>query len=125
MLIPGKYQQHYHIPAIGTALLPQCAKIAKKGQNPAPGLIYFFLRAVKGPFIITTPGIFGVAIATEGKGPKKCPKTTLHGKKIFQARKRDIDQTTANGRISRCLSHALTLLEATRAHCSDLPLRFG
>ena len=45
-------------------------------------------------------------------------------KKKLLARKRDIGQTTVNGRISRCLAHALTLLKATRAHRSSLPLRF-
>jgi hypothetical protein len=64
--MPGQHQQHHHIPAIGTVLLPQQAKKAKNGQNQAPGLMYIFSREVKGPFIITTPGIFGVTIGTEG-----------------------------------------------------------
>jgi hypothetical protein len=44
---------------------------AKNSLNQAPGLNYFYLRAVTGPFIINTPGIFGVAIGTEGNNPKK------------------------------------------------------
>jgi hypothetical protein len=55
MLMPGQYQQHYHIQVNGTALLPQFAEKAQNGQNKPPGLILLFLCPVKGPFIITTP----------------------------------------------------------------------
>ena len=67
----GSYLLHPQIPINGTALLPQLPEKAENGQNKAPGLIYIFFRAVKGPFIITTPGIFGVTIETEGNNPKK------------------------------------------------------
>ena len=69
--MPGQYQQHYHIQVNGTALLPQFAEKAQNGQNKPPGLILLFLCPVKGPFIITTPGILGVSIETEGNNPKK------------------------------------------------------
>ena len=78
------------MPVIGTALLPQFAEKAKNSLNQAPGLNYFYLCAVTGPFIINTPGIFGVAIGTEGNNPKKWPKTTRNEKKNLQAYKRDI-----------------------------------
>jgi hypothetical protein len=57
------------MPVIGTALLPQLAEKAKNSLNQAPGLNYFYLCAVA--FIITAPGIFGVAIGTDGNNPKK------------------------------------------------------
>jgi hypothetical protein len=39
-----------------------------RGQE---GLKLLFFGAVKGPFIITQPGMFGVTTATEGETPKK------------------------------------------------------
>jgi hypothetical protein len=71
MPIPGSYLRHPHIPVNGTTELPQFAKKGSNHQNQAPGLNYFYLRAVIGPFIITTPGLFGVTIGTEGNNPKK------------------------------------------------------
>ena len=71
MPMSGSYLLHPQIPVNGTALLPQLAEKAKNGQNKAPGLIFLFLCAVKGPFINTTPGIFGVTIGNEGNNPKK------------------------------------------------------
>ena len=67
----GSYLLHPQIPINGTALLPQLPEKAENGQNKAQGLILSFLCRVKGPFIITTPGIFGVTIETEGNNPKK------------------------------------------------------
>ena len=71
MPMSGSCLLHPQIPVNGTALLPQLAEKAKNGQNMAPGVILSFLCLVKGPFIITTPGIFGVTIETEGNNPKK------------------------------------------------------
>jgi hypothetical protein len=47
------------------------AEKAKNGQIEGPGVIHFLLSAVTGAFIITTPGVFGVTIGTDGNNPKK------------------------------------------------------
>ena len=52
--MPGSYLLHPHIPGK-----------AKNGLNQGPGPNYIFLCAVTGAFIITAPGIFGVAIGTD------------------------------------------------------------
>jgi hypothetical protein len=62
-------------------MLPQLAGKPKNSLNQGPGLNFFFLRAVKGPFIITPPGIFGVTTSTKGKNPKKWPKIPLDPEK--------------------------------------------
>ena len=71
MPMSGSYLLHPQIPVNGTALLPQLAEKAKNGQIEGPGVIYFFLSAVTGAFIITTPGVFGVTTGTDGNNPKK------------------------------------------------------
>ena len=79
--MPGSYLRHPHVPVIGTTQLPQFAQKARNHRNQGPGLNYYLSCAVIGPFIITTSGILGVTIETEGNNPKKWPKTTLNKKK--------------------------------------------
>jgi hypothetical protein len=69
--MPGSYLRHPHMPVFGTTQLPQLTENGQNRQNQGPGPNYYFLRAVTGAFIITTRGIFGVTIGTEGNNPKK------------------------------------------------------
>ena len=60
MLMPGQYQQHYHIQVNGTALLPQFAEKAQNGQNKPPGLILLFYARLKALLLSPHPAFWGL-----------------------------------------------------------------